>query len=180
MADEENARYLMEQIIAGGSGSNLSVTYTDKEDSQADIFLNMSDDDNEEPELEQNIAVTEDSHHPTSEGLTAVTDVYLAAAGLDSTQPDPHQSTCVSSLPTAYRERGDSLASRARPPLPRGTDGVPDGSGQGSSSSGVDCCYSRTGLDSDGGSSSRAAGAPGVLITMLSRSITCILYSLNL
>ncbi|XP_014661320.1 wiskott-Aldrich syndrome protein family member 2 [Setaria italica] len=66
----------------------------------------------------------------------------LAAAGLDSTQPDPHQSTCVSSLPTAHRERDDSLASRAasakapppppppgRPPLPRGTDGVPDGSG---------------------------------------------------
>ena len=33
MADEVNARYLMEQIIASGSGSNVPITYIDEEGS---------------------------------------------------------------------------------------------------------------------------------------------------
>lgn len=63
MADEEHARYLMEQIIAGCSGYNLPVTYSDQEGSQVDMFLNMSGDGNEEPEPkpEQNLAMTEGS-----------------------------------------------------------------------------------------------------------------------
>jgi hypothetical protein len=41
----------MELIIAGNaSGSNLPITYTDKEGNQVDMFLNMFGDGNEEPE----------------------------------------------------------------------------------------------------------------------------------
>ena len=51
MADDETARYVMEQIIVGdGSGDNLPISYTDEEGTQADMFLNMSGDGNEELE----------------------------------------------------------------------------------------------------------------------------------
>ena len=62
MADDETARYLMEQIIAGdGSGSNLPISYTDEEGTQADMFLNMSGYGNEEPEPQQNLTMVEGS-----------------------------------------------------------------------------------------------------------------------
>ncbi|XP_004966968.2 uncharacterized protein LOC101762853 [Setaria italica] len=61
VADEEKARYLMEQIIAVGSGSNVPVTYTNEEGTQADMFLDMSGDGNEELEPEQNLAVLKGS-----------------------------------------------------------------------------------------------------------------------
>lgn len=39
MADDETARYIMEQIIAGdGSGDNLPLSYTDEEGTQADML----------------------------------------------------------------------------------------------------------------------------------------------
>nr|TKW28387.1 hypothetical protein SEVIR_3G317300v2 [Setaria viridis] len=65
MRDKEDARYLIEQIIAGGSGSNIPITYTEDEGIQADMFLNMSGDGNDEPEhrvdnnAEQNLDMTE-------------------------------------------------------------------------------------------------------------------------
>ena len=49
MGDEEDARYIMEQIIVGGSGCNIPRTYTEDDGSQVDIFLNMSGDVNDEP-----------------------------------------------------------------------------------------------------------------------------------
>ena len=57
----------MEQIIASGSGSNVPRTYTEDEGSQADMFVNMSGDGNDEHEhgvddnVEQDIAVMEGS-----------------------------------------------------------------------------------------------------------------------
>ena len=66
MGDEEDARYIMEQIIAGGS-SNVPIAYIEDEGSQADMFLNMSGDGNDEPEhridgnAEQNLTVMEGS-----------------------------------------------------------------------------------------------------------------------
>ena len=62
MVDDETARYLMEQIIAGdGSGDNLPISYTDEEGTQVDMFLNMSGNGNEEPEPQQNLVVVEGS-----------------------------------------------------------------------------------------------------------------------
>ena len=67
MGDKEDERYIMEQIIASVSGSNIPRTYNKDEGSQADMFLNMSCDDNDKPEhcvddnTEQNLAVTEGS-----------------------------------------------------------------------------------------------------------------------
>nr|TKV96119.1 hypothetical protein SEVIR_9G408650v2 [Setaria viridis] len=68
MADDEARRYLIEQIIAGDSSSNLSIAYTDEKGSQADMFLNLSVDGNEEPEPQQNVTVAEGSYEPS--GLT--------------------------------------------------------------------------------------------------------------
>nr|TKV94006.1 hypothetical protein SEVIR_9G267700v2 [Setaria viridis] len=49
-------------IIAGdGSGSNLPISYTDEEGTQADMFLNISGYGNDEPEPQQNLAVAEGS-----------------------------------------------------------------------------------------------------------------------
>ena len=60
MADDETARYIMEQIIAGdGSGDNVPLSYTDEEGTQADMFLNMSADGNEEQQPQQQLAVAE-------------------------------------------------------------------------------------------------------------------------
>ena len=50
MGDEESARYIMEEIIADGSGSNVPRTYTEDEGSQANMYLNMSSDGNDENE----------------------------------------------------------------------------------------------------------------------------------
>ena len=62
MADDETARYIMEQIIAGdGSGDNVPLSYTDEEGTQADMFLNMSADGNEEQQPQQQLAVAEGS-----------------------------------------------------------------------------------------------------------------------
>ena len=62
MVDDETARYIMEQMTAGdGSGDNLPLSYTDEEGTQADMFLNMSADGNEEHEPQQHLAVAEGS-----------------------------------------------------------------------------------------------------------------------
>nr|TKV95278.1 hypothetical protein SEVIR_9G352600v2 [Setaria viridis] len=66
MADDETARYIMEQIIAGdGSGDNVPLSYIDEEGTQADMFLNMSADGNEEQQPQQQLAVKEGSGEPS-------------------------------------------------------------------------------------------------------------------
>ena len=80
MADDETARYLLEQIIAGdGSGDNLPLSYTDEEGTQADMFLNMSADGNEEPEPQQHLAVVDGS------GKVYITNLVLFYATITTT-----------------------------------------------------------------------------------------------
>ena len=56
MADDENARFILEDIIVG---RDHNVTYPEEETHQADTYLNISADGNEEPE--QNLATAEDT-----------------------------------------------------------------------------------------------------------------------
>ena len=56
MADDENARFMLEDIIAG---RDHNVTYTEEESNQVDTYLNISTDGNEA--LEQNLAAVEDT-----------------------------------------------------------------------------------------------------------------------
>nr|XP_034604592.1 clumping factor A-like [Setaria viridis] len=87
----------MERIIAGDSTSNLPIAYTDEDGSQADMFLNLFAEGNEEPEPQQNVTdkckdhweafvqykSTEDSKNKVTQNTSNAGEEYHHKLGFD-------------------------------------------------------------------------------------------------